>query len=158
MTYRGNLALHRKPEREGRVLLTFRSRLSSPSVELMLSYSRVLEGLCRLFFTESWARVLSALESSLSVSGTASFRSVRKHDLHLFNRRIFHYIFLRKGIAQTTASTCTLHRLEKTHFSYTCTFITLVVLPEKVICQMNLSVQIQQGHSKESTADIQEFK
>lgn len=53
MTYRGNLALHRMPKREGRVLLTFRSRLSSPSVELMLSYSLVLEGLCRLFFTES---------------------------------------------------------------------------------------------------------
>lgn len=55
--------------------LTFRSRLSSPSVELTLSYSRVRVGLWRLFFTESWARVFSAFESRRSVSGTASFKS-----------------------------------------------------------------------------------
>lgn len=58
--------------------LTFRSRLSSPSVELTLSQSLVLEGLWRLFFTESWARVFSAFESRRSVSGTASFRSKKR--------------------------------------------------------------------------------
>lgn len=35
-------------------------------------------GLWRLFFTESWARVFSALESRRSVSGTASFKSRKK--------------------------------------------------------------------------------
>lgn len=59
-------------------MLTFRSRLSSPSVELTLSYSLVLEGLWRRFFTESWARVFSAFESRRSVSGTASFKSKKK--------------------------------------------------------------------------------
>jgi hypothetical protein len=63
---------------EGARVLTFRSRLSSPSVELTLSYSRVLVGLWRLFFTESWARVFSAFESRRSVSGTASFKSKKR--------------------------------------------------------------------------------
>lgn len=58
--------------------ITFLSRLSSPSVELMLSYSLVLVGLDLLFLTESCTRVFSALESSLSVSGTASLKSAGK--------------------------------------------------------------------------------